>query len=187
MCVFVFVSVWSDREGNVGLLYSMAPLPWPINFNQAARQALPFLPRPFCIRPPVPTRVLYYTALPGQCLETSPEEATERERELEGFGFTKEKKDPVSIKILPLSLSWSNHWAANALLGKVMGLRNGDSSAHLSNCIRGKLTMILTVLLVALSVSILYSSRSFSSCCFCCNYPSLERKTPVPLKLLPTS
>lgn len=86
----------------------MALLPWPISFNQEARQALPFLPRPLSIRPPAPTRVLHYSALPGQCLETSPEEAAWRERDEEGFEFTRKKRkkkspDPISIKILPLS------------------------------------------------------------------------------------
>ena len=57
----------------------MALLPWPISFNQEARQALPFLPRPLSIRPPAPTRVLHYGALPGQCLETSPEKAAWRD------------------------------------------------------------------------------------------------------------
>lgn len=38
-------------------------------------------PRPLSIRPAVPTRVLYYAALHGQCLETSPEDAAAREAE----------------------------------------------------------------------------------------------------------
>lgn len=127
----------------------------------------------------VPTRVLHYAALPGQCLETSPEEATERGREgaKEGSGFPKKKKnpDPISIKILPLSRG--NHWAASALLGKVMGLWDGDSSTHLSNHIHGQLTMIPTFLLVSLSVFIFCSSRSStfkSTCCLCDIYPSVR-------------
>lgn len=105
VCVSMCVSFWWDREGHVGKPYPVAPLPWPISFNQAARQALPFLPWPLFIRPLAPTRVLHYGALPGQCLETSPEEATGTEGNEEGFDFTKEKKkpDPISIKILPLS------------------------------------------------------------------------------------
>lgn len=99
-CVCVCVSVWWDGEGHVGWPFSVAPLPWPISFNQAARQALPFLPRPLLSA--TPTRVLHYGALPGQCLETSPEEATGRERDKEGPDFTKEK-NPIFIKILPLS------------------------------------------------------------------------------------
>lgn len=102
--VRVCVSVWWDREGHVGWPFSVAPLPWPISFNQAARQALPFLPRPLLSA--TPTHVLHYGALPGQCLEISPEEATgrERDKDKEGPDFTKEKNpDPIFIKILPLS------------------------------------------------------------------------------------
>lgn len=95
-CVLMCVSVWCDREGHVGWPYSVAPLPWPISFNQAARQAPPFLPRPLSIRPPAPTRVLHYAALPGHSLETSPEEATERgKRDGECSDFTKKEKKPL--------------------------------------------------------------------------------------------
>lgn len=45
-----------------------------------------------------PTRVLHYAALPGQCLETSPQEAGEAP------GCTEKRTDPISIKIPPHSL-----------------------------------------------------------------------------------
>lgn len=57
--MYVYVCVWWDREGDVGWPYSVASLPWPISFNQAAWQALPFLARHLSIRPPAPTRVLH--------------------------------------------------------------------------------------------------------------------------------
>ncbi|KAK5861410.1 hypothetical protein PBY51_022810 [Eleginops maclovinus] len=72
----------TDRAMLVGR-YFLAPLPWPISFNQVTRQALPIAAKtPSPLDHGAPTRVPHYGALPGHVLAMSPEEAVERKSEM---------------------------------------------------------------------------------------------------------
>lgn len=87
MCVF-------DETGRTMLGgRSLWPLlPRPISFNQAARQLLCFSHDPLCIRPHMYSITVHY-------LEASPDQAARGK----GKEYRGEKKNPISIKILPLS------------------------------------------------------------------------------------
>lgn len=82
VCVCVRVCVCLMRQAKLGGRALWPPYLGPsVSIKQHDRHS-PSLPRPLSIRSPAPTRVFHYGALPVQCLETSPEEAAEMEREM---------------------------------------------------------------------------------------------------------
>lgn len=108
MCVHAHVCVCLMRQGGpcwVAVL--CGPLTLAHQFQSGSMTGTPLSAMTFFIRPPAPTRVLHYGALPGQCRQASPEEATGREekemKEVPASQKEKKNPDPISIKILPFS------------------------------------------------------------------------------------